>query len=400
MRPAGRVESSGLSAELQLARAYLNRVAEPPAPALAALVAEQGPVRAARAVARRRVPDAVAAETAARYGEDRAERDLAEIGALGGRLVVPEDDEWPAWAFACYRTPGAQADDRLCEPLALWVRGAASLAEVTDAAVTVVGARAATGYGEHVAADFGFGLADRGFAVVSGAAFGIDGAAHRGALAAEGSTVAVQACGLDRAYPAGHAGLLDRMAQSGAVVSEYPPGVRPAKHRFLVRNGIIAAVSAGTVVIEAGARSGARRTAGLAGVLGRVVMAVPGPVTSALSVGCHALLREEQAVLVTRVEEVVETIGRIGDDLAPPLPVPARPTDGLSPEQLAVYEALPARAPRHAEQLVGESGVPLARVRAVLPLLELQGLVGCGADGWRRTAAVAEPGEVAGCGGA
>jgi DNA processing protein len=234
--------------------------------------------------------------------------------------------------------------------------------------------------------------------VVSGAAFGIDGAAHRGALAADGSTVAVQACGLDRPYPAGHAGLLDRMAQRGAVISEYPPGIRPAKHRFLVRNGIIAALSAGTVVIEAGARSGARRTAGLAGVLGRVVMAVPGPVTSALSVGCHALLREEQAVLVTRVEEVVETIGRIGDDLAPPLPVPTRPTDGLSPEQLAVYEALPARAPRHAEQLVGESGVPLARVRAVLPLLELQGLVGCGADGWRRTREVAAPREVAGRG--
>ena len=264
-----------MSKELRLARAYLNRVAEPPASALAALVAELGPVRAAPAVAQRRVPDAVAAETAARYAADRAEQDLTEIRTLGGRLVIPEDDEWPAWAFAGYHTPQAQADDRLNEPLALWVRGAASLAELTETAVTIVGARAATGYGEHVAADFGFGLADRGFTVVSGAAFGIDGAAHRGALAADGSTVAVQACGLDRAYPAGHAGLLDRMVQRGAVVSEYPPGIRPAKHRFLVRNGIIAALSNGTVVIEAGARSGAHRTAGLAEVLGRVVMAVP-----------------------------------------------------------------------------------------------------------------------------
>lgn len=376
--------------ELRLARAYLSRVAEPPAPALAALVAEVGPVRAARAVARRRVPAAVATETAARYAEDRAGGDLAAVAALGGRLVIPEDDEWPAWAFTCYATPPVRADPRLGEPLALWVRGAAALTEVAEAAVAVVGARAATGYGEHVAADLGYGIADRDFAVVSGAAFGADGAAHRGALAAEGVSVAVQACGLDRAYPAGHAGLLDRMTHRGAVISEYPPGIRPARHRFLVRNGIIAALAAGVVVVEAGARSGARRTAGLASVLGRVVMAVPGPVTSALSVGCHRLVREEQAVLVTRVEEVVEAVGRIGDDLAPPLPVPTRPTDGLSAEQLAVHEALPARAPRHVEQLVRDSGVPLHRVRAALPLLELRGLVGCSADGWRRCPAVPE----------
>jgi len=370
--------------ELRLARAYLNRVAEPPAPALASLVAEEGPVRAARRVAQRRVPDAVATETAARYAEDRAGSDLAAVAALGGRLVIPEDDEWPAWAFTCYHLPAVRDGSRLGEPVALWVRGVAVLAEVTEAAVAVVGARAATGYGEHVAADFGCGLAERNFTVVSGAAFGVDGAAHRGALAAEGVSVAVQACGLDRPYPAGHARLLDRVAHRGAVISEYPPGIRPARHRFLVRNGIIAALAAGVVVVEAGARSGAQRTAGLASVLGRVVMAVPGPVTSAFSVGCHRLVREEQAVLVTRVEEVVEAVGRIGDDLAPPLPVPTRVTDALSTEQLRVYEALPVRAPRHVEQLVVDSGVPLHRVRGVLPLLELRGLVSSSAEGWRR----------------
>jgi DNA processing protein len=241
-----------------------------------------------------------------------------------------------------------------------------------------------------VAAEFGYGLAESGLAVVSGAAFGVDGAAHRGALAAEGSTVAVQACGLDRAYPAGHQGLLDRIAAGGAVVSEYPPGVRPARHRFLVRNRLIAALTAGTVVVEAGVRSGARCTASAAAALGRVVMAVPGPVTSALSAGCHRLLREEQAVLVTRVEEVVEAVGRIGDDLAPP----QRPTDGLSPDLCAVYEALPARACRYPEQLVHDSGVPLHRVRSALPLLELRGLVKCGVSGWYRIVADA------GCGGA
>jgi DNA processing protein len=360
--------------ELRRARAYLNRVAEPPAPALSELVSEAGPVRAARLVAAGQVPHQVAVETSARRAEDRAEADISAIAALGGRLVVPEDAEWPAEAFACFATPIAQTDERWRAPVALWARGASRLDELSERAVAVVGARAATGYGEHIAAEFGYELAEDGFAVVSGAAFGIDGAAHRGALAAEGRTVAVQACGLDRAYPAGHQGLLDRIAASGAVVSEYPPGIRPARHRFLVRNRLIAAFADGTVVVEAGA----------AAALGRVVMAVPGPVTSALSVGCHLLVREEQAVLVTRVAEVVEAVGRIGADLAPPLTTPHRRTDGLSPELLVVYEALPARAPRHPEQLVRDSGVPLHQVRSALPLLELRGLVGCGVSGWHR----------------
>lgn len=372
--------------ELRRARAYLSRVAEPPAHALSELIDDVGPVRSARLVAAAQVPHRVAAETGARRENDRADADLSAIAAIGGRLVIPEDSEWPAGAFSCFNSPTAQADQRWRAPLALWVRGS-RLDEICVQAVAVVGARAATGYGEHVAAEFGYGLAERGLAVVSGAAFGIDGAAHRGALAAEGLTVAAQACGLDRTYPAGHRGLLDRIATGGAVISEYPPDTRPARHRFLVRNRLIAAITAGTVVVEAGVRSGARRTATAAAALGRVVMAVPGPVTSALSAGCHLLIREEQAVLVTRVEEVLEAVGRIGEDLAPPLTTPRRRTDGLSPELRAVYEALPARACRHPEQLVHDSGVPLHRVRSALPLLELQGLVRCGTSGWHRIVA-------------
>jgi DNA processing protein len=377
--------------ELRRARAYLSRVAEPPAPALSELISDAGPVRAARLVAAGQVSPRVYAETAARRADDRADTDLCAVATLGARLVIPEDAEWPVEAFTCFTTPTAQVDDRWRAPVALWVRGAGGLDELTERAVAVVGARAATGYGEHVAAEFGYELAEGGFAVISGAAFGIDGAAHRGALAAEGSTVAVQACGLDRAYPAGHQKLLDRIAGSGAVVSEYPPGGWPARHRFLVRNRLIAAFAAGTVVVEAGVRSGARRTAAAAAALGRVVMAVPGPVTSASSMGCHLLIREEQAVLVTRAAEVVEAVGRIGADLAPPLGIPHRRTDGLNPELLAVYEALPARAPRHPEQLVRDSGVPLHRVRSALPLLELQGLVGCGTSGWHRVAPDGSP---------
>ncbi|MGH4025360.1 MAG: DNA-processing protein DprA, partial [Pseudonocardiaceae bacterium] len=364
--------------------AYLNRVAEPPTAALAELIGEVGPVRAARLVAAGQVSDRVAAETGARRLDGRAEADLSAIAALGGRLVVPEDDEWPTDAFTCFDTPMALAEERWRAPVALWVRGPARLEEIGDRAVAVVGARAATGYGEHVAADFGYGLAQDGVTVVSGAAYGIDGAAHRGALAADGPTVAVQACGLDRAYPAGHQRLLEQIAQRGAVLSEYPPGVCPARYRFLVRNRLIAAFAAGTVVVEAGLRSGAQRTAAAAAALGRVVMAVPGPITSALSVGCHQLVREEQAVLVTRVAEVLEAVSPLGTGLAPVLRTPARHIDGLSADLLAVYEALPARAPRHPEQLTGESGVPLHKVRSALPLLELQGLVGYGVKGWYR----------------
>ena len=370
--------------ELRRSRAYLSRVAEPPAPALAELIIEVGPVRAAQLVATGQVSDRVVAETSARRADQRAEADLSAIAALGGRLVVPEDDEWPTEALTCFATPTAQADERWRAPIGLWVRGTARLDDLDDRAVAVVGARAATSYGEHVAADFGYGLSEAGAVVVSGAAFGIDGAAHRGALAAQGRTVAVQACGLDRAYPAGHQRLLNQVAERGAVVSEYPPGVRPARYRFLVRNRLIAAFTVGTVVVEAGARSGARRTATAAAALGRIVMAVPGPITSALSVGCHLLVRDEQAVLVTRVAEVLEAVGPIGTDLAPTLSTPARPTDGLSSELLAVYEALPTRAPRHPEQLTRDSGVPLNRVRSALPLLELQGLVACGVTGWYR----------------
>lgn len=370
--------------ELRLARAYLNRVAEPPAPALTALIDVVGPVRAQQAVRSREVPDAVAGETAARHDLDIAEKDLAAAATLGARLVVPEDDEWPHWAFRGLSGRGAGKTPGWAPPVALWVRGAARLDVLGDSAVSIVGSRAATGYGEQVATDLGYGIAGHGTAVVSGAAHGIDAAAHRGALAADGVTIAIQACGLDRIYPAGHVGLVGRIAESGAVVSEYPPGTRPAKHRFLVRNRLIAAGSAGCVVVEAGRRSGARRTAGLSAAMGRIVMAVPGPVTSAMSVGTHRLIRDEAALLVTCVAEVIEAVGRIGADLAVEPAAPDRPTDGLAPEELAVHDALPARSPRHVEELARDSGVEPSRVRAVLPMLELRGLVEYGPAGWRR----------------
>ena len=197
-------------------------------------------------------------------------------------------------------------------PLALWVRGPARLDEVAERAAAIVGTRAATAYGEHVAAELAAGLAGRDVAVVSGGAFGIDGAAHRAALAADGFTVAVLAGGVDVPYPAGHSALFHRIGEQGLLVTEYPPGIRPGRHRFLTRNRLVAALSGATVVVEAGsaaARPTPRRGHGRSDA---GVCAVPGPVTSSASVGCHVLLRAG-AQLVTRADEVVELVGHAGE---------------------------------------------------------------------------------------
>ncbi|RKT57035.1 DNA-processing protein DprA [Saccharothrix australiensis] len=369
--------------EVRRARAYLSRVAEPPAAALAGLVAEVGPVRAAWLVRRGEVSSAVDSQTSARRAEDRAEEDLAAVADLGGRLVIPEDEEWPEWPFHALAVAAAHGLRCGLAPLALWVRGDGSPAALTERAVAVVGSRSASGYGQQVAAEFGFGLALAGVTVVSGAAYGIDGSAHRGALTAGGPTIAVLACGVDIAYPSGHQGLLERIPHHGLVVSEYPPGFRPARHRFLTRNRLIAALGEGTVVVEAGRRSGAKNTAASTAALGRVLMAVPGPITSASSSGCHELLRSGQALAVSNVAEVIESTGRLGVDLVEA----TRDTDVDLPqgEALRVYEALPLGAGVSAEAVAVESGVELPRVRALLPQLELVQLAARSDGGWKRS---------------
>jgi DNA processing protein len=369
------------------ARAYLSRVAEPPAAALVELVAEVGPVDAAERVRDGRVSERVAGETGVRRAVHRAEEDLAAAAAAGARLLVPEHDEWPGEAFEAFEVAGVR---ELAPPLALWVRGPGALGGLSRRAVAVVGARAATGYGAHVAGELGAGLADRGYTVVSGAAIGVDGAAHRGALAVQGPTVAVLACGVERAYPASHQLLLERIAASGLVVSEYPPGSVPARHRFLVRNRLIAGLAGGTVVVEAGLRSGAQRTASDAASLGRLVMAVPGPVTSGVSAGCHRLVRDG-ALLVTRTEEVLEAVAPMGVHLAePPDTGAVRSTDGLDAAAARVHDALPARAARDTRWLALESGVPIGAVRSALVALERRGLVEHRDGRWRRCP-VADP---------
>jgi DNA processing protein len=377
--------------EVLRARAYLMRLAEPPAPRLGHLVSLLGPLEAAERIrAGADLGRHVGSEVSGRRDVDRAEADLDAVRALGGRLLVPEDDEWPTAAMAAFSQHPGHPD--WVAPLGLWVRGPGSLATVGDAAhrsVAVVGSRAATGYGQWVAREWSAELADKGLAVVSGAAFGIDGAAHRGCLAVDGSTVAVLACGVERAYPAAHGRLLATIAAQGLVVSEYPVGAVPARHRFLVRNRLIAALAGGTLVVEAGVRSGAARTALVARELGRPVMAVPGPVTSALSVGSHHLAREPGVSLVGSVADVLADVGPVGDPVAesgaPPVR-PRRPLDGLSTPAVRVHGALRGFATATPGALARESGVDPRTVPAALQELAAAGLVvPDGERGWCRS---------------
>ncbi len=361
--------------------AYLSRVVEPPCAELAALVDRVGPVDAAERVRRGQVDDSVAHRTEARREIDRAADDLEWLARRGGRLITPDDDEWPMLAFAAFGGEAVAARPQGRPPLVLWAKGPARLDETAQRAAAVVGTRAATSYGEQVAADLAAGLAEQEVAVVSGGAYGIDGAAHRAALAVEGVTVAVLAGGLDIPYPAGHSGLLHRIGGNGLLVTEYPPEVRPARHRFLTRNRLVAAFAGAAVVVEAGLRSGAANTAAWARVLGRVVGAVPGPVTSSASTGCHALLRAG-AEVVTRAADVVELVGRVGE-LAPDQPRPATPLDGLSDAERQVYEALPGRGVATVDEIAVAAALEPARILAPLAMLELAGLAERDDGRWR-----------------
>lgn len=363
-----------------LAWAYLSKVVQGSCPPLAQLAAAVGPEDAARAVRERDLSSFLDRRTASRAHLDTAARDLDLLAALGGRLVTPDDDDWPRWRLLAFDALGDGRDDG--GPLALWMVGRRSVDELTARAIGVVGTRAASAYGEHVTAEIAGDLAADGWTIVSGAAFGIDAAAHRAALATGGRTVAILACGVDRAYPAGHGRLLQQIAVDGAVISEYAPGTTPARYRFLARNRLVAGLSDGVVVVEAGWRSGARNTATWGRRLGRPVLAVPGPVTSAASTGCHRMIREGEARLVASAADVVEEAGPIGVEGDGRGPV--RALDVLGGDAATVYEALPGSGSRGTQELAQESGLPVDRVRAILPALELDGFVGWDDTGWFR----------------
>ena len=372
------------SAEDRMARVALTWLAEPgnravwqmvraggAAATLDRLLAGDIPVRSLRGT--------VEARAAAGNAREVAERALHRADQLGARIVVPADDEWPVRVddlATLELDAGGRINTDTLPPLCIWARGPWSLAAAFERSVAVVGARAATPYGIHVTHEIGYGLAEREWTVVSGGALGIDSAAHQAALAADGSTIAVLACGLDRPYPNGNAGLFERIGETGLLISEWPPGSEPLRHRFLIRNRVIAAATAGTVLVEAGARSGAMQTMSRVLALNRVAMIVPGAVTSAMSVGCHELLRTHPyARLVTGVPHVLEEVGRIGEYLADPPRGPGHARDDLDEDSRLVLEAVPLRGTAAPEQLAAKAGVSLRTALRRLSLLELAGLV-------------------------
>jgi DNA processing protein len=302
----------------------------------------------------------------------------------GIRLVCPGDPEWPGQL-------GDLGDD---QPYALWLRGSADLRFSCLRSVAIVGSRAATAYGSYVAAEFAASVAARGLAVVSGGAFGIDAAAHRGALGADGVTVAVLACGVDMAYPTAHTELFDAIAAQGVLVSEWPPGRHVSRLRFLVRNRAIAALSTGTLVVEASQRSGAVNTARHARDLRRRLMAVPGPVTSDLSAGCHQVIREWAGTLVTSAAEVVEHLSPVGELLGaePGMVVQLGsrrqaptvfPRDLLDLESAKVLDAMPRRGGIGTVRVAQRAGLAPAATATLLGELATGGFVERCDDGWR-----------------
>jgi len=305
------------------------------------------------------------------------------------RFAVPGDEEWPeqlqdlSWCNPVNRKGGV--------PPGLWLRGPGRLADLVSRSVAVVGSRASTNYGSGVAADLGADLADAGVTVVSGGAFGIDAAAHRGALSVHGPTVAVLANGLDTPYPAGNAALLGWIAKDHLLVSELPPGATPTRVRFLARNRLIAALSQGTVVVEAALRSGARNTATWALECNRPLMAVPGPVHSTMSAAPHLMIREGRASLVTGAADVLDLVSPVGQHTLPLEQGETRDTDGLAPARLAVFEAVPARGGASPGEIALSAGVSLPACLADLAALEQTGLVESSTGGWR--VAKAGPGD-------
>ncbi|MFC7308765.1 DNA-processing protein DprA [Streptomyces monticola] len=301
------------------------------------------------------------------------EADLETAHAAGARFICPGDPQWP----------GQLADLGDAQPIGLWVRGRPDPRIWALRSVAVVGARACSDYGAHMAAQLATGLAEHGWVVISGGAYGIDGAAHRGALGAGGATAAILASGVDTPYPRGHAELLDRIAEQGLLIGELPPGAHPTAYRFIQRNRVIAALTRGTVVVEAALRSGALVTARSAQRLRRHTMGVPGPATSARSAGVHQLLRGE-GVLVTDAAEVIELVGEMGQ-LAPERRGPVVPRDLLAPRTARVLAALPARTTARVDDIA--RGAAATEDDTVAGLYELQslGFVERHGDGWQLT---------------
>lgn len=377
------MSSAPIGDRVRLARAALSRLSEPGDHRLTALTTELGPVDLYERLSAQRDVNGVLDDVAVRLTSTDPERELERATKLGIRFVIPEDDEWPAQLDDL--AGAGVLHERGGIPIGLWVRGPLRLDRI-GASVAIVGSRSATTYGTGVAGEIAAVSARAGFAVVSGAAYGIDQAAHRGAVAMDGPTVAVLACGADRIYPTGHADLIKHIAATGAVVSEAPLGCSPQRVRFLARNRLIAGLTRGTLVVEAAVRSGALNTANWTERLHRPLMGVPGPVTSAASGGVHQRIRVGSATLVTNGEEVLELVGNAGEHLVDPPRGRVTPRDQLPVKQQQVLDAVPVATGASIPSIARVAGLNLLEVTAALTRLHAAGLVEQDSDGWRLAA--------------
>lgn len=331
--------------------------------------------------------------TEARYQVDQSAEDLARIAQLGGRLITPEHEEWPtaefdqAFGFAAsgMSEHARSVQEDAVPPHALWIRGK-SLRELITQSVTVVGTRAVSNYGREATRVLVSGLVSHQWTIVSGGALGIDAVAHNAALDSGGHTVVVAACGLDRSYPSAHTGLFDQVVDRGAIVSEYPPGVTPARHRFLTRNRLAAALSAGTVVVEAAWRSGALNTLTWAEGLGKVTMAVPGPITSTNSLGCHERIRQGRAQLVVSADEIRQLLSAIGEvDVEGQYEMlfAADSVQQLSRNEMRIFDALSAES-YSVDQIARQAGMTVKLTVHILVDLAKRGMVVREGAGFKR----------------
>ena len=382
----------------QEAWAYLSRVVEGPCAPLADLIAELGPEETAYVIRHNdHLPEVLEHRVRARRDWDCAQEDLQCAKANGFRLLTPDMPEWPSAHLAgfCYSAMYARQarDTAAWAPYALWIKGNIDILHCLS--VAVVGSRHPSTEGKRITATLCAEIAAENVGLVSGLACGVDGIAHQTAVQLGAPTIAVVACGLDRVYPARHATLARNIAQYGLIVSEYPPGTRPARYRFLSRNRLLAAFSQGVLVTSAAWRSGALNTASWARDLGKPVMAVPHSSQDVDGAGCHRLIREG-ATLVTRGAEILEELGPIGQ-LALPLESVNSPIDRLTEDEKKVWNAISPFFSSSLEEICAETGLETLKVQMSLKVLIDCRLITVTADRWTRKETVPHEERVPDC---
>lgn len=370
--------------------AYLSRVVEGPSHHIQALlrVGKSADEIAEGVRTRATWIGGLLSQTENRFTWDRAAEDLEFAADLGYTLLTPESPQWPAEAIQCsfgrQQTGAAGKTSHQPDgiaPHALWVAGNTNLAGLFAQSVGVVGTRHATKYGHMATKDLVAGLGGHNYTVVSGGALGIDTVAHTTAMDVNTPTVMVAACGPGEYYPRSNKALFERVvATGGALITEYPPAVTPDRHRFLTRNRLVAALTLGTVLVEAPFRSGALNTLKWVNAFNRTAMAVPGPVTDAQSLGANLAIQNNEAEMVLNAGQIHEQLSAVGEYSAEEqmeMQYPPSVTQQLSRNELRIYDALPpaGRAGREAEAVAADAGLSIALTVHILMDLSKRGLV-------------------------